>query len=323
MIIYNSKRPLKLQLQEDIQELENYKELYNNKILECEQGLNYINSLLIEQQCNQITDTLSKNSKDKIKIFSTQISKIDRNLEVLNNLLKDIDNLDKRNIVKSISKYNKKYNEIKTNIAINNLENDMNKNIITKEEVKDMNIIEKSVDENIKAVDAIDNNVNKTETSGIENNDTLLISETLGMVMLPYTAKEVYEILEDKNSKYNTIEDVIADKFTRPLSDYKFQFWARYNETIKLLTERENYKLTESITLAVEMMGKRYLHPAIITACRTLDELDVYLDCLDKNELDDFKIFNIKYELHPILVKQSKNCNKIPWLSKNFSLCKH
>ena len=29
----------------------------------------------------------------------------------------------------------------------------------------------------------------------------------------------------------------------------------------------------------------------------------MYLDCLEKNELDDFKIFNIKYELHPIVVK--------------------
>ena len=50
-------------------------------------------------------------------------------------------------------------------------------------------------------------------------------------------------------------------------------------------------------------MKKRFLHPAIISACRSLDELDVYLDCLEKNEVDDFKIFKIEYELHPILVK--------------------
>ena len=55
------------------------------------------------------------------------------------------------------------------------------------------------------------------------------------------------------------------------------------------------------------MMKKRYLHPAIITACRNLDELDVYLDCLEKNELDDFKIFKIKYELHPLVINAENN----------------
>ena len=68
--------------------------------------------------------------------------------------------------------------------------------------------------------------------------------------------------------------------------------------------EREGYKTADAITLALEIMRKRYLHPAIITACRTLDELDVYIDCLEKNELDDFKIFKIKYELHPIIIKE-------------------
>ena len=55
------------------------------------------------------------------------------------------------------------------------------------------------------------------------------------------------------------------------------------------------------------MMRKNLLHPAIISACRTLNELDVYLDCLDKNELEDFKIFNVKYELYPMVVKSYNN----------------
>ena len=65
--------------------------------------------------------------------------------------------------------------------------------------------------------------------------------------------------------------------------------------------------LTEAIALSIELMGKRYLYPAIISACRNLDELDVYLDCLEKNELDDFKIFKIKYELHPLVIKQEND----------------
>jgi hypothetical protein len=49
------------------------------------------------------------------------------------------------------------------------------------------------------------------------------------------------------------------------------------------------------------------LHPAIITACKSIDELDIYLSCLEDNQLDDFKIFDIKYEILPKVVKpQSK-----------------
>ncbi|MBS5854436.1 MAG: hypothetical protein KIC56_04340 [Clostridium sp.] len=49
------------------------------------------------------------------------------------------------------------------------------------------------------------------------------------------------------------------------------------------------------------------MHPAIITACKSIDELDIYLSCLEDNQLDDFKIFDIKYEMLPKVSKpQSK-----------------
>ena len=41
------------------------------------------------------------------------------------------------------------------------------------------------------------------------------------------------------------------------------------------------------------------LNPAVIAACRDLDELDIYLDCLDDNELDKFSCFKIKYNVKP------------------------
>ena len=149
------------------------------------------------------------------------------------------------------------------------------------------------------------NYLNKDEEEfDIENNDTLIISEPLGKVILPYTAKEVMELFIKEPNTYKSIEDVIEQQFTRKLSDYRFQATSRYKETMKLVTEREKYNLLDGITLAFEMFRKRYLHPAIISACRNLDELDVYLDCLDKNELDDFKIFQVKYELYPLVIKK-------------------
>lgn len=114
------------------------------------------------------------------------------------------------------------------------------------------------------------------------------------------------EILKNENNKYNSAQEVIEDKFIRKLSDFKIQFASRYKETMKLARDRENYSFGDAVLIATEMMKKRFLHPAIISACRTLDELDVYLDCLDKNELEDFKIFKIEYELYPMVVKHNK-----------------
>ena len=152
---------------------------------------------------------------------------------------------------------------------------------------------------------------NKTNDIQLKNNNTLLISEKSGKVVLPYRAEDVLSILKNENNIYNTTDDVIKDKFTRDFSDYRIQFASRYIETMKLAREREKYNFIDSIVISIEMMKKRFLHPAIISACRSLNELDVYLDCLDKNELEDFKIFKIKYELYPVAIKQQHNKNKV------------
>ena len=48
-------------------------------------------------------------------------------------------------------------------------------------------------------------------------------------------------------------------------------------------------------------MFKYNLNPIIIAACRNLEELDIYLDCLDENELFDFNCFKIRFEVAPKL----------------------
>lgn len=46
------------------------------------------------------------------------------------------------------------------------------------------------------------------------------------------------------------------------------------------------------------------LNPAVIAACRNEDELDIYLDCLEENELEQFDIFDIKYVSAPMIVNK-------------------
>ena len=70
-----------------------------------------------------------------------------------------------------------------------------------------------------------------------------MISEKLGKVILPYRVEEVLEIFNSENNKYVSLEEVIEEKFTRKFSEFKIQFASRYNETMKLARERENYNI--------------------------------------------------------------------------------
>ena len=214
---------------------------------------------------------------DQIEIFQEQVQKIDKLLDRINRI-----------VVEDTSDYIEKeliseYKEISSNFI---------KNSILIE-----TLFLKNSEENSETIE----NSNEHKSS-MESNDTLLISETLDTVILPFSNEEVKTILNQDDKDFKSFDEVVVSNFTRPLSDFKIPWVSRFRETMKL-AKRCNYSKLDSITLSLEMMNKRFLHPAIIAACRTLDELDVYLDCLDKNELDQFKIFKIKYVFRPVLLK--------------------
>ena len=139
-----------------------------------------------------------------------------------------------------------------------------------------------------------------------EENDTLLISNFDEKVYLPYSKEEIELYLDMFSDKYQTAKEVVDNEFTFPLQYFsETSYLARFREAYALYKDREGKSVIESIKFAFKQMKNSSLQPAIIAACRTLDELDVYIDCLDKNELEDFKIFKIKYELYPMVVRQS------------------
>ena len=65
------------------------------------------------------------------------------------------------------------------------------------------------------------------------------------------------------------------------------------------MKNKEDSTILESLDLAFEVTFNNSLNPAIITACKSLEELDLYLDCLESNSLDKFEPFDIKYEVLP------------------------
>ena len=211
-------------------------------------------------------------------------------------------------------------NEIKLpNSSSDYLEQIKEKNELESNRLK----IEKDKNENIKNYYEQEN-VNVNEGNILKDRGTLLISEVKNKVYLPYTVEEVLNEVKNRNNEYKTVEEVIENMFTKPFDYYKFPFVSRFKESVILITQREKMSLKDGISLGTELCKKRYLHPAIISACKNLDELNVYLDCLDKNELDDFKIFKICYEMLPVVCENGFNSkiNKIEKIFNSLSFSK-
>ena len=187
---------------------------------------------------------------------------------------------------------------------INNIKNENNiedlKNIL-----QDLKIVLTNLGVNISELEVSlsPESANKKENKeivdeGPKDSDTLLISETQSKVVLPYKINDIEKILE-KNKKYSTIQDVIDGEYTFPIDKYKNSSKSRFKEAYNLMRKKEKASVFDSLSLATEVIFNSSLNPAVITACNTLDQLDIYLDCLSSNELDKFNYFKVKYEIMP------------------------
>ena len=137
----------------------------------------------------------------------------------------------------------------------------------------------------------------KAELSQMKDNKTLVISEEKNKTFLPYTIKELCSKYD--SSKYTSITDFINAEYTISNDYFKFPIYSRFKEGYKLVREKEHGSIQKAINLGIELMFNSKLNPSIITACKNLTELNMYLDCLEENELSKFLCFDIKYEMNP------------------------
>ena len=153
----------------------------------------------------------------------------------------------------------------------------------------------------------VSNQVSDSEVSynSVANN-VLVISEIRNEVILPYNLENVKLYYKNHMNKFSSIEDIIKQNYTVPLSYYKPYSIARFRESYKLIRRREHGSRFNALSLAFEMLTNYNLHPAIISACKSIDALDIYLACLGDNKLEEFDIFDIKYEIPPVLSKNQK-----------------
>lgn len=135
---------------------------------------------------------------------------------------------------------------------------------------------------------------------------TLIVSEKEEIVILPFTLKELNKIFVESKGKYEDFNEIIDEKFTLPLNRFKNTSMARFREAFKLMRRKEKESLKKSFELGMELFFNYNLHPAIITACKSLDELDIYLDYLDANETEKFDCFKIIFHIAPVEIKSNK-----------------
>lgn len=143
-------------------------------------------------------------------------------------------------------------------------------------------------------INKLQNNINHENLHLNEN--VLLVSEKNKNVVLPYSTVELEIFFSDHPEKYSSIQDIIDKEYTLPLKYYKHAAISRFKEAFYLARKKSKLSFLKSLSFANEVFFNSNLNPAIITACRNVDELYIYLSCLDDNALDKFNCFKIVYD---------------------------
>lgn len=313
------------------------------KILESEKKIrdiivNLINGLndsirksnISHKNSSKEVNMLSK-SQNIFETVNSNISMLQINEEISNNLNKEIIDLlikveaDESN--SSEAKFIDEITSLKTKIAdFSNVVEDMKKTILQNDtsiqnfinnadvqnyfrmySIKFSNVLQEDLQKQESAIPEEKTNIVSSDI--IENNNRLLISETKRKVFLPYSKQEVLEYIEKYPTQYTSFEDVVKQEFIYPTDYYlKHPAVSRFRETYALIRDREAKSIFEAFKFAMDMMFNYNLNPAIIAACKSQNQLEHYLDCLDNKTPNDFKDFEIKFEVAPLKVK---NKNKI------------
>lgn len=69
-----------------------------------------------------------------------------------------------------------------------------------------------------------------------------------------------------------------------------------------LIRDKEAKSIFDAFKVAMDMMFNYNLNPAIITACKSQSQLEHYIECVSNQRLDEFKDFEIRFEVAPLKV---------------------
>ena len=238
---------------------------------------NLLNTNNIEN--NDIKDDkkdIDKNNSNDINMLSNS-----SNTETLTT--DAINKLDLQSKYLSENENNNKNDNNKDNIASSNdLEN----------ETTDLNLEPAIKNKNIKTNDRV-------TKLPLQDNNSLIISEKDGLVYLPFKVEDLKKEYIEKHKKYKGLIDLINHEYILPINKYKNTVTSRFKEAYSLMVNKEKESALSGLELGLEVAFNYSLHPAVISACKSLDELDEYLDALDAKDMSSFKRFKVEFEVLP------------------------
>ena len=293
---------------ESIKEIAN---LYTNK---------KINVLSITTNIIELGDSIDKN---KSKKFYETVSQLKEWIEKLVSV-QELTSILEKNLIETISLYDKSlennFDEIKANLVEYNKQRDELSHKILEFETLNTTVLNSAIALSLhvshkkkkKKLISIQDTIKKEEKRiDVElepyDNNTLVVSEKEQKAYLPFFYSKVKEIYQNSKNIYETLQDVVDNLYVIPLDKFKNSAISRFRESFYLVRNKENGSVSKAIDLGLELMFKYELSPIIIAGCRNLEELDIYLDCLEENEVQDFPCFEIKFEVMPQLSRNMKN----------------
>ena len=295
-------------LTQELNSIENIIKLYNNKKM----GLSSFITSMVEY-----SDLIEKN---KIDDFYKSISLLKKSLEEID-VIEHLAFHLQTDINSTISLYDKSIehneNEIKAYLVEYNKQRDELFRKILEFENTYTNVLNSSIELFFQKVNKksekqkntllnIKNNARvNIETENYDYN-ILTISEKDQVAYLPFYYSEIQSIYEKSNGQYQTMQEVVNSLYVVSLDRFKNSTISRFRESFNLMRKKEHSSIGKALDLGLELMFKYELNPIIIAACRNLDELDIYLDCLEEDQLYDFKCFEIKFEVMPKISKSRK-----------------
>lgn len=289
--------------QEKIQDEIKLADSKRNKIIE------YIRNIEINEK--EISGTNPKKLREYVNSAESAFESINcliRNYAFLLNSINEIES----EIVNILEKKENDYNANvffdieKINNKIDNYEESKKviQNEIVKYEILISNFLKKNKDEissENKTVSVNSNNFVEIPNFELKDNFVLRVSEKEKKVYLPYTKSEIEDFLKTYPAEYKNAQDVINQEFITDISIYnKHPVLARFRESFSLIRNKEMKSSVDALKFAMGIMFRSEINPTIIAAAKSQQQLELYIECLEKDKLSQFNCFDIIFEVNPI-----------------------
>lgn len=204
--------------------------------------------------------------------------------ELTKELLEDLNLSDNEDIISPLSEDEQNNNNLLSDFMEENQNENNSFKIITNEQETPNNNIDLKI---------------KNILEAKADNENLIISEKSQAIYLPYKISELINYMNSYPNVYSSIQDVVTQEFILPFDYFaKHPFKSRFSEAYNIIRNQEGKNVLTSTLYSLKIAKKSNLNPAIIAACRSKNELDIYIDYLDSNTLEKFKFFNIIYEVN-------------------------